>query len=218
MSQMHIQAQEQNAGRTSDGTYPELRGDRSGIAFVGDAGLAYALNGEVFVANGGTATAQITFAGAYDADGPDFVIDVPDGTSIMPLLIHVQYEAVGTTLLLETFASISNSLGVVTTGTLVTPRNLRTSVSTPSGCTVNAAVDAAASTAQSGRIYELGRGGFELAEAMAATEDWAERRWVWSAKESGVYPVIDGDGSLFIHAASQAGTGFITVVYREFTT
>lgn len=222
MANMHIQAQEQSASRGSDGTYPEVRGDRSGIPFSGDAGYAFALNGEVYVANGGSASSPITFAGAYDADGPDFVIDVPDGTTIQPLYIHVQYEAVGTTLLLETFASISNSLAgtcTVTGGAAVTPRNLRTGVSTASGCTVNSAVDAAGCTAQTGRIYELRLGGFELAEAMAATEPgWPERNWKWSAKEYGIYPTIDGEGSLFVHAASQAGTGFITVAYREFTT
>jgi hypothetical protein len=62
-------------------------------------------------------------------------------------------------------------------------------------------------------------GGFELAEAMAATEPgWPERNWKWSAKQYGVYPIIDGEGSLFMHCASQAGTGFITVVYYEVDT
>lgn len=222
MSNVHLQAQEQSAQRTSDGTLPQARGDRSGIQFIGDAGYAFALNGEVYVANAGSATTPITFAGAYDADGPDLVIDVPDGTTIQPLYIHVQYEAVGTTLLLETFASISNSLAgtcTVTGGGTVTPRNLRTGISTASGCTISYGVDAAGCTAQSGRIYELRMGGFELAEAMAATEPgWPERNWKWGAKQYGVYPTIDGEGSMFVHCASQAGTGFITVVYREFTT
>ena len=76
MSNVNLYAQEENVGRTADGTYPGARSDRSGIQFVVDAGQAYALNGEVYVANGGSATDPITFAGAYDADGPDFVIEM----------------------------------------------------------------------------------------------------------------------------------------------
>lgn len=201
----------------------DLHGTKDGGAFISDISQLRALNGNVFVANGGTASDPVTFAGAFDADGPDFVIDVPDLTTIVPLSITVNYEAVGTTLLLETFASISPTLAGTTTvtgGAAVTPVNLRTGNSSASGCTVSVAVDAAGCTAQTGSIYEFGfRHQFELAEAMAATEPgWPERTWKWSAVQEGVYPVMDGESSLFIHAASQAGTGFITVVYYEIAT
>lgn len=192
-------------------------GTLDGAAFVADANLLRSLNGDVFVANGGTGTAPITFAGAYDADGPDFVVDVPDGTTIIPLAINIHYQTVGTTLLLEALASVASNLGAVTAGTSVTPRNIRTGNSSTSGCTVNAAVDASGCTVQT-NPYEFVRQGFQLAEDMAATEDWQERTWNWSAKQTGIYPVIDGEGSLFIHAAAQAGTGMITVIYYEVST
>lgn len=216
MADVRIDRKTSNIGRSTG--LSNQHGTLDGASFTADVNMLRALNGDVFVANGGTASSPVTFAGAYDADGPDFVIDVPDGTTIVPLAINIHYQTVGTTLLLETFASVSGTLGAVSAGTSVTPVNIRTGNSSSSGCTVNAAVDAAGCTAQSGSTYEFVRQGFQLAEDMAATEDWAERTWNWSAKESGIYPVIDGDGSLFIHAAAQAGTGMITVIYYEVST
>jgi len=218
---MRVTARTQGIGRTGpnqNNNYVSAAGFTDGALFVADHNLLLATNGDVFVANGGTGTAPITFAGAFDADGPDFVIDVPENTTIVPLAINIHYQTVGTTLLLEVLASISSTLGAVSAGTAVTPANIRTGNSGTSGCTVNAAIDAAGCTAQTGTKYEFIRQGFQLAEDMAATEDWVERTWNWSAKQSGIYPVIDGSGSLFIHAAAQAGTGMITVTYAEFAT
>ena len=189
-----------------------------GSAFAADHGLLLATNGDIYVANGGSGTAPATFAGLFDADGPDFAIEVPDATTIVLLAINIHLQTFGTTALNEVVAAVSTTAGAVgSSGTLVTPRNLRTGNSSTSGCTVNVAVDAAGGTAQS-NPYEFIRQGFQLAEDMAATEDWAERTWNWSAKQTGIYPVLDGVSSLFIHAGTQAGTGFITVTYAEMLT
>jgi hypothetical protein len=217
MSDIRVAAKTSGIGRAGQGTYAGAAGTLEGGLITADLSYLLSLNGDVFVANGGSASSPATFAGAYDADGPDFVIDVPDGTTIVPLAINIHYQTVGTTGLLETFASVSGTLGAVSAGTAVTPQNIRTGAAGSSGCTVNVAVDAAGSTAQTG-AYEFFRGGFQLVEDMAATEDWAERTWNWSARESGVYPIIDGAGSLFIHCAAVAGTGFITVTYYEVST
>lgn len=173
--------------------------------------------GRVFTANAGTGTAPITFAGAFDADGPDLVVDVPSGTSIMPLFLSVHYEAVGTTALLETFASASGTLGATSSGTGITPRSMRVGGGGgASVCTVTGAVGAAGCTAQSGALVEFARSGYQLAEDMAATEDWASRTFNWAQGNDGPAPLLIGDGSIFVHAAAQAGTGFITLTWAEF--
>lgn len=219
MAEMYIEGRHTSPSRAGEGTARHLRGTRDGVPFGADYGLALAYAGEVFVANSGTATTAVTFAGAYDADGPDMTIDVPSGTTIIPLLIEVHYESVGTTLLQQCIASVSNTLAAVTAGTAITPVNLRTNVATGSGCTVYGSVDAAGCTVQSGRIYQFMRHGFQIAEDMAATEPgWPEKTWKWSAKESGIYPILVGESSLFIHAEAQAGTGFITIMYAEHET
>lgn len=193
-------------------------GTPDGAMHVDDRVQGLVSAGRVFTANAGTATSPITFAGPYDADGPDLVVDVPTGTAIMPLFLSVYYEAVGTTLLLETFASASGTLGIVgASGTNVTPRSLRVGGGgASSNCTVDGAVDAAGCTAQTGNLVEFARSGYELAEAMAATEDWATRKFSWSAGQDGPAPLVIGDGSIFVHASSQAGTGFITLTWAEF--
>jgi len=192
-------------------------GTPDGAAYVENRMEGWVRKGLVFTANAGTATTPITFAGAYDADGPDLVVDVPDGTSIIPLFLSVTYEAVGTTLLLETFASASGTLGAVVTGTAVTPRSMRVGGGGGStNCTVNSAIDAAGCTVQSGALVEFARNGYQLAEDMAATEDWATRTFTWAAGRDGPGPLVVGDGSVFVHAASQAGTGFITFSWAEF--
>ena len=222
MSNIKVNAKTTGVGQAGQGTYRDAAGTLEGAVITADLSYLLSLNGSIFVANNALDTSVATFAGAYDADGPDLVIDVPLNTTIVPLSIQVQYEAVGTTLLLETFASISNSLAGTTTvtgGGTVTPINARIGDASTSGCTVSYSVDAAGCTAQTGRIYDIRLGGFELAEAMAATEPgWPERNWKWSAKQEGFYPIMDGESSMFIHCASQAGTGFIRVVYYEVAT
>jgi len=192
-------------------------GTPDGASYVESRMQSLVRKGTLFTANGGTGSAPATFAGAFDADGPDFVLDVPSGTSIMPVYLSVTYETVGTTLLLETFASASGTLGAVSAGTAVTPRSMRVGGGGgTSNCTANVAVDAAGATAQTGALVEFARNGYQLAEDMAATEDWATRTFTWAAGRDGPAPLVIGDGSIFVHAAAQAGTGFITLSWAEF--
>jgi len=222
-SDLRVKAQTTGIARAGQGNQADVPGTLEGAPCTADLAYLFSLNGNIFVANGGTDTSVVTFAGAYDADGPDFVLDVPLNTTVVLLSIDVYYEAVGTTLLMETFASVSTSLAgtcTVTGGAAVTPKNIRTGSANTSSCTASVGVDAAGCTAQTGRIYEFGfRHGFQLAEDMAATEPgWPEKSYHWSAKQDGVYPILDGESSLFIHAAAQASKGFITVVYYEVDT
>lgn len=219
MSDIKVRAKTRGVGRTGQGVPKDVPGTLEGAMFTTDLAYLTALNGDIYVANNKFLTDAATFAGAYEDDAPDFVIDVPLGTTIVPLKIDVYYESVGSTLLMETFASISTTLAGTTTktgGGAVTPVNLRTGDSGTSNCTVAYSVDSGGCTAQVGHIYEIFRHGFQLAEEMAAEEfAWPEKQYTWSAAEEGFYPILDGESSLFVHAASQAGTGFITVVYYE---
>lgn len=220
MADNRVIARSSGVGRTApnvNNNYVAQAAFTDGAAYAADHGLLLATNGDIYVANGGSGTVPATFAGLFDANGPDFVIEVPDSTTIVLLAINIHVQTFGTTALNEVVAAVSTTAGAVTAGTSVTPRNLRTGNSSTSGCTVNVAIDAAGSATQS-NPYEFIRQGFQLAEDMAATEDWAERTWNWSAKQTGIYPVLDGVSSLFIHAGTQAGTGFITVTYAEMLT
>ncbi len=219
MSNIKVNAKTTGLGRAGQGTYRDATGTLEGGIVTADLSYLFSLNGDVFVANGALGTSEATFAGALDTDAPDLVIDVPLNTTIVPLKIDIYYEAVGASAVMETMVSVSKTLGATSSGDTITPVNIRTGNNSTSSCTVTSAVANSGATVQSGLKYEFFRHGFQLAEDMAATEPgWPEKQYTWSAKKEGIYPILDGEASLFIHAAATAGKGFLTVIYYEIET
>lgn len=179
-------------------------------------------DGRCFVANGGTGTTPITFAGAFDATAPDMYIRVPVGTTIIPLRIQVIFDAVGTEATMEIIGLASNTGDASATGTAITAYNMRIDNPRSTACTITAAVDASGvDTPATGQFYEFWRFARPLTDTVATGEN---DRWPlvfdWSAFRDGPAPVIVGTNSaggacLAVYAASQAGTGFITVEWAE---
>ena len=180
-------------------------------------------DGRVFAANGGRGSTVITFAGAYDADAPDFFIHVPTGITIIPVRIEVIYEAVGTESTMEIIALASSTGDETATGTAVSQANimnLRTDRPFVSACTVTVAIDAAGITdPNAGNYIEFWKFQRPLTDTVATTEnDRNPLVFTWSALSDGPAPVIvagASGASLSVYAASQAGTGFITVTWIE---
>ena len=182
-----------------------------------------AQEGYGFIANGGAGSTVITFAGAYDADAPDFHLHVPSGKTVIPLRIEVIFEAVGTESTMEIIALASNTGDPTATGTGVPMRNLNLASSIVSGCTATAAIDAAGITdPNAGRFFEFWKYQLPLTDTVATGEnDRNPLVFTWSAFTDGPPPRIVGSvgGScLAVYAASQAGTGFITVSFLEIDT
>lgn len=208
----------------ADGNSAGVQGDRLGAIFTLDELRRLQAGGYGFVANGGTGTTPITFAGAYDADAPDFHIHVPANTAIIPTTIEVLYDAVGTEATMEILALASNTGDSTATGTAVTAKNLHIGSSNTSGCTVTVAIDAAGITdPNAGSFYEFWRNGRPLTDTVATTEnDRNELHWKWSVWNDGPLVVIDGNASggscMAVYCASQAGTGFIVVSWVEVPT
>ena len=217
MSQIQISAKTQGLGRSGQGNFTGAAGTLEGGLITADLAYLLGLNGDIYVANGALDTSVATWnAGALDTDAPDFVIDVPSGTTIVPLKIDIYYESVGASGIMETMVSVSKTLGATSSGDDITPVNIRTGDAGTSSCTVTSAVANAGATVQTGLKYEFFRHGFQLAEDMAATEPgWPEKQYTWSAKKEGIYPILDGEASLFIYACSTTPKGFITVIYYE---
>ena len=180
-----------------------------------------------YIANFGSATTPVTFAGAYDADAPDLYIHVPAGTTIIPVSIRVLFEAVGTESTMEIIALASSTgdlTATITGGTLLTAKNLRVDRAGGSLCTVSGGVDAAGITdPNAGNFYEFWREMRPLTDTVATGEN---DRWPllfeWSVFQDGPLVAIPGaasiGSSLSVYAASQAGTGFITVGWVEIPT
>jgi hypothetical protein len=209
-------------GSFQDGVAPQYRMNRRAEQVVPDYYAQLAMDGRVFAANGGEASTVITFAGVYDADAPDFHLHVPLGTTVIPLRIEVIYEAVGTETTMEIIALASTTGDASVTGTAVTVKPMRIDGPNTSACTATVAVDAAGCTSPyAGTYVEFWKYQRPLTDTVASGEnDRLPLVFEWSAAKN-VPPVIVGStvGScLAVYAASQAGTGFITVTWAEIPT
>ena len=206
---------------TSDGANLRVQGTRDGAIFTADWFLARALEGRMFGANAGTGTTPVTFAGAYDADGMDFHLHVPQGTTVIPVSITAVYDAVGTESTMEIIGLASNTGDGSVTGTASTIYNMRMDAPYSSLCTATGAVDAAGATdPNAGNFIEFWRRQRPLTDTVASGEnDRHELRFNYSAATEGPPPVIVGSGDsgscLAVYCTAQAGTGFLTVVWVE---
>lgn len=183
--------------------------------------------GRMFTANFGVETTPFNFAGAYDADGPDAYIYVPDGTMIIPYSVRVIFEAVGTQATMEIIAmasTLGDSSATITGGALVTPVNSLVGSSRTSGVTASSGVDATGITSpRGGTDHEFWRFMRPLTDTVASGEnDRLPLVFNGQAFKDFAPPIIQGTATtgacMAVHAASQAGTGFITVQYAEWPT
>lgn len=194
----------------------QMAGNRRGEGLILPAYFNAVSEGRMYVANRGTASTPISFAKtAYDADQPQLVVDVPSGTSIMPIFLEIYLEdAAGTDT--EMIWSVSDALIGAGTSTAVTPANARTQASgtqPSSACSVYRDYTGNGTAPSNG--FEFARFG----DAFAQEAD-ARNRFVWSAHRAGWAPLIEGTGALVLHvaAATTAPAGFVTCVWWEIPT
>jgi hypothetical protein len=165
------------------------------------------------MANLGTATTPVVSTGAFVATTPDIHILVPSSVVAIPIAVSVKYEAIGTESEMEVVA-LASSIAAVATGTALTVQNLRMDAPIASLCT--AFGEATVATGYSGNFAEFWRRGHNLADTPATTEnDRHEHVYHWNIGDAGYAPVVAGGGSLAVWAASQAASGFYSIVWIE---
>ena len=196
------------------------------MAIINEAVLQqYMTEGYGYIVNGGVGTTPITFAGVYDANGPDLHVNVPENTTIIPYHINVVFDAVGTETTMEITGLASSTGDISVTGTGATIKPIRLDApSADSLCTATVAVDAAGVTdPNAGTFYEFWRYARPLTDTVASGEnDRIALVFSWTAFKDGPPPIITGTATtgaaLVVYAASQAGTGFITASWAEIPT
>lgn len=206
------------AAGVSNFVYPKALLD--GTPFGAEWLQKMALEGRMYTANAGTGTAPITFAAAYTATAPDLDMSVPSGVLIIPVAIHVQFEAFGTTALFEVVASYGKA-GVIapTSATAVTPVNHRLDMGNDSGVTIVSDGTGATYMTPAASVIEFWRDGQDKVVTIVTALDTTPRggcSFDWSAMKSGVWPImyaLDGITRLNVHASAQAGAGFITITF-----
>lgn len=200
-----------------DNIYLKNQGTRDGAIFTADWVLARVAEGRVFAANAGTLTAPITFgAGALDSTEYDLFVSVPSGTTIGILELEVHMETFGTDAIME-ILGISGTGGTTGAGTSITVRNLRTDAPFTTNCTVTAAATATSGVAITGvEFFREGRARVKTITTFGSTGGPTQQQhFKWNHKDSGYLPIVVGAGQVGVYAASQAGTGFIKLIWVE---
>ena len=181
---------------------------------------AHLMQGKVYMAYAGKESTSATLDATWANTDPDIMVDVPDGTSIIPLKIANYIEDYGSKALFECNALVTKTLGAATTTAFI-PINVRTRAAGGSNCTC-----CTAPTVTSG--YTVGA--FELyhyvlhevLDVLSADDDSVaqavRRDWIWSYGKDGFAPVIDGEGSLQTWSTSAACKGYMQIYWLEFAT
>lgn len=174
-------------------------------------------DGNVFSVNIGVASTQIDFAEtAYDEDQPQFGLDVPSGTTCMPLAIQIYLEdGAGTNT--EGFFRMDDGLlgaGSSTAATEVSLLQQTSDSQRAARCTARSLYTGNAAAITKGP--EFARWGTPFADATTSPD----LIWKWSRLEAGFGPVLEGEASIsgYILATGTAPQGFLTFTWAEFLT
>lgn len=201
----------------SDGSSFDLRCTRDGVLFTAPWLMAMALEGRMYCAGAGSITGPITWevTVACDMTKAAVMVDVPTGTTIIPVSIQLVMEAFGTDAIFEC-AAHSGSGGVSAGGTAVTVTNLRSDAPDTTECTVTS--DLTGATALTTNICEFWRSGLQKVATVGTGDDDSSREpavFEWKLSDGLVVPIVIGAGQLFLTQGSQGGTGFAKIVWVE---
>lgn len=220
-------AQQTTVSLASEGTQRQVRLTRDGAVITMDWIDAAIVQGICHGAQTGTGTTPDTLNPVYGDALQDFYLYVPAGTVIRPLYIGVALEDTGSILAVDTLAAYSTNGDANPTGTGLTVYNYKTLASPATSCVATAVVTSTGTTHLGGTDFlEFWRPYAGLindngGSALAVNNDGESGPGGahWSAKDY-PSPVIGSAGTdcaLSIFAGAQAGIGFITVVWAEYS-
>ena len=196
-----------------------IKGLKDGSIFTADWLLRMALEGRMYTVHAGTGTAPVTGAGVYVNTTPDLDMSVPAGSVVIPIKLVVNYETVGTSGIQECTAAVGVGGVITPTATeAVTITNHRLDLGNDSG--VTAVSTGTGATYMTSNVYEFFRNsppmGITKTSESATVTSIDPYRFVWSALESGDWPIMYNSGSitrLNVFMGGQAPTGFITLTF-----
>lgn len=194
----------------ADDVAKAIRALRDGSMSVADFVTVLTMEGRSFTASVGTDSTPITFNAAFDADQPELAIDVPSGTTIIPVYLMVHLETSPTGGIFEVAFQTSTVAVGAGTSTAITPRNSRTDNPRNTLCSVYSAYSGNG-TAPANTV-EFFRGGYGFPDAAGDPQ----KRWDWSIHTHNPQ-IIVGPGSLvgYVQGSANAPTGFIKATWLE---
>jgi len=209
-----------------DDKWTDLRTTRDGCFIDCDWVTGMALEGRVWVANGGTGTSPVTVNAGHTAAKPDLLVTVPDGTTIIPVFVEISVEdtivGAGSAAVVDIIAVATDQYDNSVTATTLTPMNLKLNSGNSTACSAYSKVTAGSTTPIAGNYVEFfrGPGGFQE-DAFASNTSPANQllsRCFWAARDALCPPVIVGEGSLYVYTSATGGVSFITVMWVEVAT
>ncbi len=207
-----------------DGTYPshaqndnrQLRVNRRGTALALPEFQEMVAQGNVFTVNIGVDSTPNNFTEtAYDEDQPQFGLDIPSGTTVVPLGIELYLETTAGALN-EAFFRMDDGLLGAGTSTPTTIVSMLQGVSDDqrfSRCTARRQYTDNAAAITTGP--EFARIGYPFSDA--ATDP--AKLFRWSASDLGFAPMAQGESSISGYVlGGTAPTGYLTFTWAEFLT
>mgnify|MGYP001567465361 FL=1 len=206
---------------TGDGSDIYTRLMLSGELGIAEYFTIKAFKGQMFNASSISVTTPTTWTSTatIDITKPALFLSVPVGKAIIPVFIMLYMEAFGTNAQFECQAVIGTG-GSYTSGmTAITPVPTRSNAGTASGCTVYAGGNTTVTVGQTANLNYFWRDGQQYAitktTASATASVTDPNRFIWRARDEYNINIAGPSSQLQINQGSQAGTGFVTIVYVE---
>ena len=174
---------------------------------------ALVMDGRVFHARVGSSSTAITLDADWANTDPDISLDVPAGTTVIPLVVRVVLDAFGTDDLCEIITLCSSTLAAASAGTKFTSVNYRLRHTRGSACSVY--VGPTVTNSYAGNYFELSRDTYMHVQTMSAGEAGPPNTFLWTYKKDGAVPLLEGNASMATWAVSEAASGYIHYVWAE---
>jgi hypothetical protein len=182
--------------------------------------LQWVLEGRVFTANVGVLTAPATFAETtINYLRPALALRVPAGTTIVPIMVQIVWEATGAVLMECSIRTLSDDIGHGTSTAIVSVNNNTAFTSTASAVIADSLYSGNAAgagiTANSNEVFRFGN-----ATDLDASEvgDFSQALWL-PLTGKGVPCIVKGNGTLAIQCANgTSSSGFLVATWAEFRT
>ena len=207
--------------RSGDGVDVSIRALLSGEIGIADYFAIKAMKGQMFNASSVSVTTATTWTATatIDITKPALFLSVPSGKAIIPVFAMLYMEAFGTAAQFECQGVIGTGGSYVSGMTAITPVCTRSDIGGGSACTVYAGGNTTVTVGQTAKLNYFWRDGQQYAitkSGASATVSASDPcRFVWRAKDEYNINIAGPESQLQINQGSQAGTGFVTLVYVE---
>ena len=218
-SLVFLKAQQKGPAISADGTDIVWRSLRDGSGITVPWVQALVFQGCVFGTQVGSVSTGINTHAGIDADQPEVVVQIPDGTCALPLFVHVHAEggttAIGMTQVVASVSDVLVGAGTSTAGTVFN-MNLLNPASSPS-LVYHTYTGNGTDPLTAGHHIELGRASAVCVDTDAAAATSLMPTVSASAMDR-VMPLIADGGSIVGHAESQAAAAlfYASIMWAEF--